>query len=187
MDGGFRAIVGVDEVGVGPLAGPVVAGAVHLPLEFYLPNLRDSKQLNVHQREVLAEEIREAASCFAVGEASVEEINTMGIRQATYLAMRRALAGIVVVDFVLVDALTIPDLPYPQQGIIRGDATIASIAAASILAKVTRDARMKEFAAHFPEYGFAEHKGYGTPQHVEAIVRYGPCALHRTSWGVFAS
>jgi ribonuclease HII len=184
-DGGFQAVVGVDEAGVGPLAGPVVAAAVRLPMKFRLPNLRDSKQLSAGQRQKLAEAIKAVAVGYALGESSVSEINRVGIRQATFFAMRRAIEGVANVDFVLVDAWTIPGVPFPQQGIIRGDATIASIAAASILAKVARDARMEEFAERFPLYGFSKHKGYGTKSHMEAIVEHGPCELHRTSWGVF--
>lgn len=182
---GYQVIVGVDEAGCGALAGPVVAGAVVLPLSSRLGLLRDSKLLNPRQRATLFELICERATAFATGLASVEEIAELGIRPANLLAMRRAVDQIRDADFVLVDAWTIPGISIPQRGIIRGDLTIKSIAAGSIIAKVTRDRIMVEFARQYPEYGFEEHKGYGTAAHKAAIKCHGPCLIHRLGWRPF--
>ncbi|MFH1252956.1 MAG: ribonuclease HII [Candidatus Uhrbacteria bacterium] len=182
---GYRAVVGVDEVGCGALAGPVVAGAVILQPPFRLAGVRDSKLLSATARERLAETIKKQAQAQVVGEASVEEINQFGIRQATFLAMRRAIEKIGEVDFVLVDAWQIPGLPFKQKGIIRGDRLIKSIAAASIIAKVYRDAFMRKISEEYSEYGFDEHKGYATAFHLSAIEKHGPCPIHRTSWRRF--
>jgi len=182
---GFKTVVGVDEVGCGSLAGPVVAGAVVLHTTFNFAGLRDSKLLTVKARERLSEEIKIRARAFAIGEASVEEINKFGLRPATFLAMRRALEKINDVDFVLVDAWKIPDLSFEQQGIIHGDRLIKSIAAASIIAKVYRDKLMTDLSETYPQYGFEKHKGYGTAFHLAAIEKCGPCFIHRTSWKRF--
>lgn len=184
---GFRCIVGMDEAGMGPLAGPVVVGAVVLPEEFELPYLNDSKKLTEKRRVSLEVEIKRQARFWSVGEASAEEINKLGIRPATFLAYARALEAIEVADYLLVDAFTLPSTSLPQQGIIKGDTKIASIASASILAKTHRDAIMTRMHEAYPLYGFGQHKGYGTKQHLRAIRDYGPCQEHRTSWGVFTS
>jgi len=182
---GYKAVVGVDEVGCGALAGPVVAGAVILQMPFRLAGVRDSKLLTPLARERLSAEIIKRAQAHAVGEASVEEINKLGIRRATFLAMRRALEKIREIDFVLVDAWQIPGIPFQQKGIIRGDRLIKSIAAASIVAKVYRDALMDKLSEEYPQYGFSDHKGYATKFHLQTIKENGPCCMHRTSWRRF--
>ncbi|MGH9840867.1 MAG: ribonuclease HII [Blastocatellia bacterium] len=185
---GIGHIAGVDEAGVGPMAGPVVAGAVVLPRACELPNLNDSKKLDEATRERLAAQIKAGAVAWAVGIAEVEEIDRLNIYRASLLAMRRAVEGLsatpdfVLPDFVLVDARTIPDCPAPQRGIVRGDALSASIAAASIIAKTTRDAMMMELDRQFPGYGFARHKGYPTPAHFKALRDLGASPVHRRSY-----
>lgn len=185
LDQGYSRIVGVDEAGCGALAGPVVAGAVILPLDSRLGSLRDSKLMTENHREALYPEIVERSVAWAAGVASVEEIFTLGIRPATYLAMRRAIEAIDAPDYALVDAWTIPQLRVPQQGIIKGDRHVKSIAAASVLAKVTRDRMLREYASTFPQYGFEVHKGYGTRAHRDAIQEHGPCAIHRLGYKTF--
>ncbi len=175
----------MDEAGMGPLAGPVVVGAACLPLDFDLPYLNDSKKLTAKRRANLELEIKIQARYWSVGVASTEEINTMGIRPATFLAYRRALEKISEADYLLVDAWMLQGTNLPQQGIIRGDSKIASIAAASILAKEERDRMMTSLHRDFPLYGFDAHKGYGTRAHLEAIRQHGHCAEHRVSWNVF--
>ncbi len=182
---GFNFIVGVDEAGVGSLAGPLVAAAVVLPLSSRIGELDDSKTKSKKAREALYELILDRSAAYAVGETSVEEINLLGIRPANYLAMRRAIEQIPGADFALVDAWTIPELLIPQHGIIKGDHLVKSIAAASIIAKVTRDRIMQKIAEKYPEYGFEIHKGYGTALHRQRIEEFGPCAMHRVSWGCF--
>ncbi len=182
---GFRLIVGVDEVGCGALAGPVMAGAVVLPIDSRLGGIKDSKLLSEKQREDLYPRILDRAQAWAIGSASVEEITALGLRPATLLAMRRAVEQIANADFVLVDAWTIPQVVVPQRGVTRGDRKIKSIAAASIIAKVTRDRLMKELAQQYPEYGFDVHKGYGTKMHRATIVKYGPCEIHRLGYEMF--
>lgn len=182
---GLTRIVGVDEAGCGALAGPVVAAAVILPTDSRIGALQDSKLLNERKREELFPVIQERAIAWAVASASVEEIAEMNIRQANYLAMRRAIEAIEDVHYALVDAWTIPDLTVPQHGIVRGDKVCKSIAAASVLAKVTRDHMMKELHEQFPQYGFLKHKGYGTKAHREAIKAHGPCPHHRTTFKTF--
>lgn len=182
---GYRAIVGVDEAGCGALAGPVVAGAVILPVDSRLGKLHDSKLVSPSDRERLYEAILERADAFAIGQASVAEILALGIRQANLLAMRRAIAGIPSADFVLVDAWNIPGIVLPQRGIVRGDRLIKSIAAGSIVAKVTRDRIMVEYAAQYPAYGFEIHKGYATAAHRRAIHSHGACPIHRVTWKPF--
>lgn len=179
---GFCRIVGVDEAGCGALAGPVVAAAVMLPIDSRIGGIRDSKLLGQRRREELYPIIVERAVAWAVGVARVEEIATLNIRGANLLAMRRAVEAIESVEYVLVDAWTIPGITIPQRGIIRGDLTVKSIAAASIVAKVTRDRLMAQLALEFPQYGFEIHKGYGTKFHREAITEYGPCPHHRLSF-----
>jgi ribonuclease HII len=182
---GYRAIVGVDEAGCGALAGPLMAGAAILPLDSRIGDLRDSKLLTEKARRQLYEEVVEKATAWAVAEASVEEINTLGLRVANLLAMRRAVDQIAHVEYVLIDAWRLPNLPFPQRGIVRGDRLVKSIAAASVLAKVTRDRKMEELAEQFPAYRFEIHKGYATEAHQKAIKQYGPCPIHRTSWKPF--
>ena len=180
---GFNLIAGVDEAGVGPLAGPVIAGAVVLAPDYRLRELDDSKKLDEQTRDRLAQRIKTDAIAWAVGVAEVEEIDVLNIYHASLLAMRRAVVGLEPApDFVLVDARSIPDCIAPQRGIIGGDALSASIAAASIIAKTTRDSMMIELDAQFPGYGFAEHKGYSTPRHFESLRRLGASPIHRRSY-----
>lgn len=180
---GCSLICGVDEAGRGPLAGPVAAGAVILPKDCMILYLNDSKKLSEKRREELFWEIREKAVSYSVGIVGPERIDEINILQATYEAMRQAVSGLgVVPDLLLNDAVTIPELAIPQVPIIKGDAKSVSIAAASILAKVTRDHRMEEYDRQFPQYGFAKHKGYGTAAHVAALREFGPCPIHRRSF-----
>ena len=179
---GYRIIAGIDEAGRGPLAGPVVAAAVVLDLRKVPPGLADSKTLSPERREALFEEILAAAE---VGIASIShaEIDAMNIRQASLRAMCRALAALPCTpDMALIDGNDPPDLSCPIQTIVRGDAQVASIAAASIVAKVVRDRIMKRLAASFPAYGFAQNAGYGTAAHRAALTRQGPCPFHRRSF-----
>ncbi len=179
----YTAICGIDEAGRGPLAGPVVAGAVILPKDCSILYLNDSKQVSASRREELFDEIQEKAVACAVGIVSPQRIDEINILQATYEAMHQALDGLKVVpDLLLVDAVTIPAMPMKQVGIVKGDAKSVSIAAASILAKVTRDRMMVEYDSLYPEYGFAKHKGYGSKMHIEAIQEYGPCPIHRRTF-----
>jgi len=181
---GFQLIAGVDEAGMAPLAGPVVAGAVILPLRYKLRGLDDSKKILDHaKREEMAAQIKSDALCWATGRAEVEEIDELNIYHAGLLAMRRAVEGLhLKPDFVLVDARKIPQCPAPQRGIIRGDTLSASIAAASIIAKTTRDAHMRELDRQYPGYGLAAHKGYGTPAHYRALNTLGVLPIHRRSF-----
>lgn len=178
---GYTRIAGVDEAGCGALAGPVVAGAVILQ-DTWPVGLNDSKKMTPKRRDALYEEIVLQSYAWHAGIATVEEIENIGIRPATYLAMRRALAGLEGVDYALVDAWTIPDTSIPQHGIIKGDGKVLSIAAASIIAKVTRDRMMQEAAQTYPEYGFDGHKGYGTKKHREAVQSFGRCPMHRANF-----
>lgn len=176
-------IAGVDEVGRGPLAGAVVAAAVILDPDQPIIGLNDSKKLSAKRREQLAEEIRDKALAWSLGRAEVEEIDTINILQATFLAMQRAVEGLPVApDLVKIDGNRCPKLPYRMQAIIGGDATVAEISAASILAKVSRDAELVAMDTLYPEYGFAKHKGYGTAAHLEALRRYGATPIHRRSF-----
>ncbi|MCP3097750.1 ribonuclease HII [Myxococcus sp. K15C18031901] len=182
---GHTHVAGVDEAGMAPLAGPVVAAAAVLPKGFRLKGLDDSKKvLDARKREELAVAIKQGAVAWAVGRAEVEEIDRLNIYHAGLLAMRRAVEGLgLTPDFVLVDARKIPECPAPQRGIIKGDSLSMSIAAASILAKTTRDALMAELDARFPGYGLAEHKGYPTAKHVQALRDKGVLPIHRRSFG----
>ena len=176
-------ICGIDEAGRGPLAGPVVAAAVILDPGRRINGLRDSKVLNPERREELAVKIRQRAIAWAVAEASVEEIDTLNILQATLLAMRRAVEALQVMpEYAWVDGNQMPRLPIPGRAIVSGDALEPSISAASILAKTARDAMMRAFDARHPGYGFAQHMGYGTPEHLDCLQRLGPCLLHRRSF-----
>ena len=182
---GYSLVAGVDEAGMAPLAGPVVAGAVILPQNYKLRGLNDSKKiLDQEKRTELALHIKQDALCWSVGFAEVEEIDRINIYHAGLLAMQRALQGLSCLpDFVLVDARRIPQCPAPQRGIIRGDALSASIAAASIIAKTTRDAHMLELDALYAGYGFASHKGYPTPEHCRTLKELGALPIHRRSFG----
>ncbi len=176
-------VAGVDEAGRGPLAGPVVAAAVILPAGFVVPGLNDSKQIPEETREELYETIVRAAVAWGVGFAGPGLIERINILEATYAAMRRAVARLSVrPDYVLVDGFRVPGLAAPHRGIIRGDALCGSIAAASIVAKVTRDRVMRRVARRYPGYGFERNKGYATREHWEALGRYGPCPAHRPSF-----
>ncbi len=183
-NGSLALIAGVDEVGRGPLAGPVVAAAVILDPAAPVGGLRDSKALSPARRETLAAQIRQYALVWAVGRADVAEIDELNIFHATMLAMRRAVLGLTVPpQQVLVDGNRCPSLPYPARAIVKGDATVAAISAASILAKVVRDAEMCALDARYPAYGFARHKGYPTREHLLALDRLGPLPEHRRSFG----
>ncbi len=176
-------ICGIDEAGRGPLAGPVVAGACILPADHDLLYLNDSKKLSAKKREELYEVIVKEALAWSVGIAEPGRIDEINILQATYEAMRDAIAGLCVQPDVLVnDAVTIPQVGIPQVPVVKGDAKCLSIAAASILAKVTRDRMMEEYDREYPAYGFAGHKGYGTKAHIEALKDFGPCPIHRRSF-----
>ena len=176
-------ICGIDEAGRGPLAGPVAAGAVILPKDCTLLYLNDSKKLSEKRREELFVQIKEQAVAWCVGIVGPERIDEINILQATYEAMRHAGAGLgVKPDLLLNDAVEIPGVDIMQVPIIKGDAKSVSIAAASILAKVTRDHMMVEYDQLFPDYGFAKHKGYGTAAHIQAIKELGPCPIHRRSF-----
>ena len=181
--GQYTYICGIDEVGRGPLAGPVVAGAVILPKDCDILYINDSKKLTAAKREELYDEIMEKAVAAGIGMVSPQRIDEINILQATYEAMRQAIAGLSVQpDLLLNDAVTIPGVEINQVPIIKGDAKSVSIAAASILAKVTRDHMMVEYDTLFPEYGFAKHKGYGTAAHIAALKEYGPTPIHRRSF-----
>ena len=179
----YSFICGIDEVGRGPLAGPVVAGAVILPKDCNILYLNDSKQLSEKKREELYDIIMERAVACAVGYATPERIDEINILQATYEAMREAIGKLTPQPQILLnDAVRIPDVAIRQVPIIKGDAKSVSIAAASILAKVTRDRLMREYDKIMPQYGFAGHKGYGSAAHIEAVRKYGPSPIHRKSF-----
>ncbi|ERM19463.1 ribonuclease HII [Brevibacillus laterosporus] len=181
---GNQYIVGIDEVGRGPLAGPVVASAVCLPADFYLPGLNDSKKVNVTMREAYYEVIMREAIAVGIGIVSAERIDEINILEATREAMYTAIndAGITP-DLCLIDAVHLPRLEAPQLSIIGGDGKSISIAAASIVAKVTRDRLMEAYAAEYPVYGFEQNAGYGTAEHLQALRTHGPSALHRKTFG----
>jgi ribonuclease HII len=180
---GVLRIAGVDEAGMAPLAGPVVAAAVVLPKEFRPRGIDDSKQVDAAMRERLCVEIKREALCWAVGVASVEEIDAINIYRAGLLAMRRAVEGLAHrPEHVLIDARRLGEVPIPQTAIVHGDALSLTIAAASIVAKTTRDAMMARFDAEHPGWGFARHKGYPTAEHFAAIEKLGVCPLHRRSF-----
>ena len=180
---GYRRIAGVDEAGRGPLAGPVVAAAVILPVRCRLIGVDDSKQLSVSERDRLYTVILERAVVVGVGSATAEEIDQINILAATKLAMRRALAEISPApDYVLIDAVPLTGVDMPIRAIIKGDALSLSIAAASIVAKVTRDRLMAQFHAAYPQYNFLSHKGYGTEEHLARLAEYGPSPIHRRTF-----
>jgi ribonuclease HII len=180
---GALRIAGLDEVGRGPLFGPVVAAAVILPGGCHLPGLNDSKKLSEKKRNELDVEIRASAVAWAIAEVDAETIDRIDIRQASLLAMRRAVEQLALSpDFLLIDGRDLIDWDCPQQSVIHGDATSVSIAAASVLAKVYRDRLLVEWDSEFPGYGLARHKGYGSPEHLAALARLGPTPLHRKSF-----
>jgi ribonuclease HII len=180
---GYARIAGVDEAGMSPLAGPVVAAAVILPQGYRRDGIDDSKKLTAAERGELRAHIIADAVAWGVGVVEPDEIDRVNIYHAGLLAMSRAVCALSPApDFVLVDARTLRDVELPQRGIVRGDAKSLSIAAASIVAKTTRDARMCELDARYPGYGFARHKGYPVAQHVAALERLGPCPMHRRSF-----
>ena len=182
-DGGISTLCGVDEAGRGPLAGPVCAAAVILPRGLVIDGLNDSKKLAERRREQLYDEIKEKALHWAVAFAGVEEIETLNILGATYLAMNRAIAGLgVVPELALIDGNRAKGVEYDTRCVVGGDGKCADIAAASIMAKVTRDRLMCELDAQYPGYGFARHKGYGTAAHYAALRELGPCPAHRLSF-----
>ncbi|MEE9170631.1 MAG: ribonuclease HII [bacterium] len=183
---GFTRIAGIDEAGRGPLAGPVVAAAVILPIDNVVPDVNDSKQLTDEKRRTLLEELRKKASSIGLGIVWEKDIDRINILQAALRAMSMAVGNLwEAADYVLVDGNRGPELTIPSLTIVAGDETCYSIAAASIIAKVARDDIMIEFDRVFPEYGFASHKGYSTEEHRAAIQRHGPCPIHRRSfnWG----
>jgi ribonuclease HII len=184
---GFACVCGVDEAGRGPLAGPVVAAAVVFPPGVYIQGVKDSKKLTPVKREELFALIAEAASDYGIGSADPQEIDRINILHATHLAMRRAVEALHKSrpDLALVDGLPVRGLPCVHRAIVSGDALSFTIAAASILAKVTRDRLMAQYDVDYPEYGFAGNKGYGTPEHIEALRRFGPSPIHRRSFNLF--
>ena len=176
-------VAGVDEAGRGPLAGPVVAGAVILDERKPIRGLADSKKLSAKRREALFDEIRAKALCCSIAQASVLEIDTLNILQATLLAMRRAVLGLrLPPKLVLVDGNRLPVLEMRAEAIVKGDATVPAISAASILAKVSRDRWCADYHQLFPQYGFDQHKGYGTADHLAALRQHGPCPEHRRTF-----
>jgi ribonuclease HII len=182
-DMGFAVVAGLDEVGCGPLAGPVVAGAVVLPIGARLPGLNDSKALTAPERERLDRLIRRRAVAVSLGEVSASELDRVGLTRARQRAMAAAIEGLALeVEYLLVDAYDIPDLPLPQLAVYKGDAMCASIMAASVVAKVYRDGIMIGYDSLYPGYGFAIHKGYATAGHRRALGELGPSPIHRMSW-----
>ncbi len=180
---GYRRIAGIDEAGRGPLAGPVVAAAVVLPVRCRLSGIDDSKQLSEGERARLYAAILEHAVGMGIGSADVGEIDRLNILEATKLAMRRAIDQLAPPpDYLLIDAVTLPGIGIPERPIIKGDTLSLSIAAASIIAKVTRDRLMAEYHDMFPEYDFLSHKGYGTREHLQRLARHGPCSIHRRTF-----
>ncbi|MBL9118050.1 MAG: ribonuclease HII [Verrucomicrobiaceae bacterium] len=188
MASGHGIVCGVDEVGRGPLAGPVCAAAVILPLGFEHQMLNDSKKLTEKQREKIYEELTGMHGVvWALSLVDAQEIDRLNILQASREAMRRAVSSLSLIpNMALIDGLPVPDFPVPQRAIVKGDSISLSIAAASVIAKVTRDRLMLEWAERFPHYGFDVHKGYPTPRHLEALAKHGPCEIHRRSFGPVA-
>ena len=180
---GYRLVAGVDEAGRGPLAGPVFAAAVILKEGAVIDGINDSKKLSEKKREELFEKIKENAVAYSVYSADEKTIDDVNILNATYMAMNGAVDGLAVMpDFVLIDGNSIKNMQTPHRTVVKGDAKSISIAAASILAKVSRDRFMAEMAEKYPEYGFEKHKGYGTKAHNEAILKYGPSPIHRRTF-----
>jgi len=180
---GYKYIAGIDEAGRGPLAGPVVAAAVILPENIFIKNLKDSKKLSSKQRDILYDEIKSKALAFGIGLSDEKCIDKMNILNATKNAMEQAINSLEIKpDIIFIDAIKLDRILLPQVSIIDGDNLSISIAAASIIAKVTRDRLIEEYDRIYPEYGFAKHKGYGTKEHIEAIKKYGICPIHRLSF-----
>ena len=181
---GYKIVCGVDEAGRGPLAGPVCAAAVILPKNFEIEGLNDSKKISEKKREILFDIIKEKAVAYCIAFGTVEEIEEYNILEATYIAMNRAIDGLdVKPDFALIDGNRVPKgISVPCETVVKGDAKSCSIAAASILAKVTRDRLMLEYDKKYPQYLFAQHKGYGTKAHYEPIKQHGVCEIHRLSF-----
>ena len=177
---GFTYVCGVDEAGRGPLCGPVFAAACILPDGLYIEGLNDSKKLTEKKREKLFDIIKKEAVAYSIASADVEEINEMNILEADLLAMRRAIDGLgVKADFAIIDGNIARDFPIPARAVVKGDSKSMSIAAASVLAKVARDRLCLELDREYPQYGIAKHKGYGTKEHKEALLKYGPSPIHR--------
>lgn len=180
---GYNLVCGVDEAGRGPLAGPVCAAAVVLPKGLILEDVNDSKKLTEEKREALFDVITEQALDWSIAFATVEEIEEINILNAAMLAMKRAVEGLKnPVDFAIIDGNRKPPLEIDCEAVVKGDAKSMSVAAASILAKVSRDRILRQYAVDYPQYGFEKHKGYGTKVHVEALKKYGPCEVHRPSF-----
>ena len=183
INSGYSLVCGVDEAGRGPLAGPVCAAAVILPKNHIIEGVNDSKKLTEKKREALYDIIKEEALAYSIAFASEKEIDELNILQATYLAMKRAVEGLnPPADYAMIDGNRIPELSVPAECIVKGDGKSMSIAAASILAKVTRDRLMLELAKKYPEYQFEKHKGYGTKLHYEMLDKFGPSEIHRQSF-----
>lgn len=181
---GYRLIAGLDEAGRGPLAGPVVAAAVILPAEVYLPGIDDARRLTGRKRQEICEQIKQQAVAIGIGMVHPEGIDESNVLMATYKAMAKAVQALPVQpDYLLIDSYHLPAVSQPQSPIVGGDGLSCSIAAASIVAKVTRDEHMIEMDRLYPHYGFANHKGYGTAEHRAALEKYGPCPIHRKSFG----
>ncbi|MCX8027575.1 MAG: ribonuclease HII [Thermodesulfovibrionales bacterium] len=182
---GFSTIAGLDEAGRGPLAGPVVAGAVILPADVKIDGLNDSKKLSQRQRERIYQEIINHAICYGIGIVSNDDIDSLNILEASKIAMQRAISSLTVTPHLLIiDAIQLPNIQIPQVSIIKGDAKSASIAAASIIAKVSRDRIMDEMHEKYPQYGFNKHKGYPTKQHYFAILQHGTTPIHRKTFNM---
>lgn len=180
---GYHTVAGVDEAGRGPLAGPVVAAALVFPRYLFCEEVRDSKLLSASRREKLYGLLLESAAAYGVGVVSHREIDSINIRQATFKAMRKAIGNLgIQPDYILFDGYELPERIYRQEAVTAGDDHSFTIAAASIVAKVTRDRLMIEYHKKYPDYGFDRHKGYGTAQHRELIRKYGPCSIHRQSF-----
>ena len=180
---GYHIVCGIDEAGRGPLAGPVCAAAVILPRDTLIEGVNDSKKLSEKKREQLFEVIKETALSYSIGWASVEEIEEINILAAAMLAMKRAVEGLTIkADYAYIDGNKTPRIEIPCEAVVKGDALSMSVASASILAKVSRDRLMLEYAKEYPQYGFEKHKGYGTTAHTDAILKYGECPIHRPSF-----
>lgn len=180
LEEGYTLVCGVDEAGRGPLCGPVVAAACILPIGLYIEGLNDSKKLTPKKRKIVFEQIKEHAIAYCIAQASVEEIDELNILEADMLAMRRAVEGLALkADYALIDGNIARGFNIPTMTVIKGDATSPSIAAASILAKVTRDEMCEQMDKDYPQYGIGKHKGYGTKQHMDALRQYGPSPIHR--------
>ena len=181
---GYKLVCGVDEAGRGPLAGPVCAAAVILPTDTIIEGLNDSKKISEKKRELLYDVICEKAIAYSIAFGTLEEIETLNILEATFLAMNRSIDGLEIKpDYALIDGNKAPKgINIPCETVVKGDAKSASIAAASILAKVTRDRLLMEYDTQYPEYNFKKHKGYGTKEHTELILKCGPCPIHRLSF-----